>query len=40
LEDPDGDGRILLKINLKGIGLVRDWTGFIWMRIETSGGLF
>jgi len=39
LEDPDGDGKIMLKIHLKGIGLVGEWTGFIWLRIETSGGL-
>jgi hypothetical protein len=40
LEDPGRDGRMILKIHLKEIGLVEEWTGFIWLRIETSCGLF
>jgi hypothetical protein len=40
LEDPDGDGRIILKTHHKEIGLVGEWTGFNWLRTGTNGGLF
>jgi hypothetical protein len=37
LGDPDVDGRIILKwIFKKGMGA---WTGLIWLRIRTGGGL-
>jgi hypothetical protein len=38
LEIPDADGRIILKSILKKWD-DRMWTGVIWLRIETSGGL-
>jgi hypothetical protein len=38
LEDPDIDGRIILKfIFYKSVGQV--WTVLIWLRIDTSGML-
>ena len=36
LEDQDVDGRIILKLALSGLGA---WTGLIWLRIGTGGGL-
>jgi len=38
LEDPDVDGRIILRWIFRewGVGL---WTGLIWLRIGTGGGL-
>jgi hypothetical protein len=37
LEDPDLDGRIILRLIFrKWYGGV--WNGFVWFRIETSGG--
>jgi hypothetical protein len=38
LEDTGVNGRIILKRILK-IWVIRVWTGFVWLRIETSGGL-
>jgi hypothetical protein len=39
LEDPDVDGRIILRLIFRkwkaGV-----WTGSIWLRIETGGGHF
>jgi hypothetical protein len=35
LEDPGVDGRIILEIDLQEVG----WTGLIWLRIGTGGGL-
>jgi hypothetical protein len=32
------DGRVILKWILRKYG-ARVWIGFIWLRIETSGGL-
>jgi hypothetical protein len=37
LEDPDVDGRIILKWISKTLG-VRAWTGSIWLRMGTGGG--
>jgi hypothetical protein len=38
LEDQDVDGRMILELRLsKSDGRV--WTGFIWRRIESSGGV-
>jgi hypothetical protein len=34
LEDLDGDGRIILKWVFNGA-----WTGLLWLRIGTDGGL-
>jgi hypothetical protein len=36
LNDPGADGRIILKYILWKQG-ARVWTGFIWLRIRTSG---
>jgi hypothetical protein len=38
LEDPGADGRIILKSSRSGMG-GRAWTGFIWLRIGSGGGL-
>jgi len=38
-EDLGFDGRILLKCMLK-MYYDRAWSGFIWLRIGTSGGTF
>jgi hypothetical protein len=38
LEDPSIDERILERILEKKVGIV--WTGFIWLRIGASGGVF
>ena len=38
LEDPGVDGRIILKCNFKKwVG--EAWSGLIWLRIGTGGGL-
>jgi len=36
LEYQGVDGRIILKLTLSGLGT---WTGLIWLRIGTGGGL-
>jgi hypothetical protein len=36
--DPDVDGRIILKQNLKKGEKGKESTGFIWLRTGTSGG--
>jgi hypothetical protein len=38
LEDPGVDGRIILKRIFKKLDGMA-WTGLIWLRIGTSGGL-
>jgi hypothetical protein len=38
LEDPEVDGRIILEWILEKRS-VRMWTGFIWVKVATSGGL-
>jgi hypothetical protein len=38
LEDPGIDGKIVLKYILNKYS-VRMWTGFIWLKIGTSGGV-
>jgi hypothetical protein len=38
LVDLSVDGRIILKCIVKKYG-VKMWTGFIWIRIKSSGGL-
>jgi hypothetical protein len=38
LEDLDVDGRIILQLIFKK-WTGRAWTGFIWLRIGTGGGL-
>jgi hypothetical protein len=38
LEDPDIDGRIILKMYLQKLGCGA-WTGSIWLRIGTVAGL-
>jgi hypothetical protein len=40
LEDSDVDGRIILRWTFRkwdGVGM--EWTGLIWLRIGTGGGL-
>ena len=36
LEDQGADRRIILKLTQSGLGT---WTGLIWLRIGTGGGL-
>jgi hypothetical protein len=39
LKDPDVDGSIILKLIFEEwVG--RDWTGSMWLRIDTGGELF
>jgi len=38
LEDLRMDGRLILKFVVKGKNS-REWTGFIWLKMGTSGGL-
>jgi hypothetical protein len=38
LEDPGVDGRIILKIDFQDF-VGEAWTGLIWLRIATGGGL-
>jgi hypothetical protein len=38
LEGIGVDGRVILKLVLKKLG-GRVWTGFIWLRLGTSGGI-
>jgi len=38
LEDPDVDGKIILKRTLRYWNGVA-WTGLVWIRIRTCGGL-
>jgi len=39
LEDPDEDAGIILKWMFKNWGMGA-WTGLIWLRIGTGGGIF
>jgi hypothetical protein len=39
LEDPGVDGRIILKLIFKKWKGGGAWTGLIWLRIGTGGGL-
>jgi hypothetical protein len=39
LVDPRVDGRIILRLDLQGVGCGRGvWSGSSWLRIETGGG--
>ena len=38
LEDPDVDGKIILKRTLRKWDGV-EWTGLVWLRMRTCGGL-
>jgi hypothetical protein len=38
LEDPDVDGRIILRWSFRKWG-GEAWTGLIWLRIGTGGGI-
>jgi hypothetical protein len=37
-EDTGVDGRVKIKMDLRGVGW-GTWTGLIWLRISTGGGL-
>jgi hypothetical protein len=39
LEDPGVDGRIILKLNIEKWNGEGVWTGSIWLRMGTDGGL-